>query len=83
MLPYLDLLLAAWVMLTIHFQELHGIEGDRKSNRRTLVLSVKSGSLKRLRQITTGIIVTLVFRFGVSAVVHYKLYGATGLLITA
>lgn len=78
---YLDLLLAAWVMLTIQVQGFHDKEGNRKSNRRTPLLSLKPGSLKRLRKVTAGIIVTLAFLFGVSAMVHFKnVHGATVLV---
>lgn len=51
------MILSLWVLGTIHIQEFHDIDGDRKINRKTLpVLCSSAPSMKMLRGITAGLI---------------------------
>ncbi|PYH29648.1 UbiA family prenyltransferase [Aspergillus neoniger CBS 115656] len=55
--PKVDVILSLWVLGTIHIQEFHDIDGDRKIKRRTLpVLCSSASSMKMLRGITAGLI---------------------------
>lgn len=57
--PDLDSLLALYFMMTIHLQEFHDMEGDRKIGRRTLPLSVRPSSIKRVRQLSAAVMVAI------------------------
>jgi 4-hydroxybenzoate polyprenyltransferase len=54
----IDLIIFAWLMATIHLQEFHDLEGDRKSDRKTLPMLLSSRSLKALRAGTSLFIIT-------------------------
>ncbi|PYI04659.1 hypothetical protein BO78DRAFT_449314 [Aspergillus sclerotiicarbonarius CBS 121057] len=56
--PKLDVILSLWVLGTIHIQEFHDIDGDRKMQRRTLPVVLSStSSMNMLRRITATLIV--------------------------
>lgn len=51
------MILSLWVLGTIHIQEFHDVDGDRKIKRKTLpVLCSSASSMKMLRGITAGLI---------------------------
>ncbi|EHK25880.1 uncharacterized protein TRIVIDRAFT_31831 [Trichoderma virens Gv29-8] len=52
-----DFIISCWFMATIHIQEFYDLEGDRKSNRKTLPMLVSSNGLKALRAGTSLFIV--------------------------
>ncbi|PWY75238.1 hypothetical protein BO94DRAFT_605564, partial [Aspergillus sclerotioniger CBS 115572] len=53
----LDIILSLWILVTIHIQEFHDIDGDRKMQRRTLpVVLSDATSMKRLRRATATLI---------------------------
>ncbi|RAH54494.1 hypothetical protein BO85DRAFT_500496 [Aspergillus piperis CBS 112811] len=55
--PKVDVILSLWVLGTIHIQEFHDMDGDRKIKRKTLpVLCSSASSMKMLRSITAGLI---------------------------
>ncbi|GKZ35384.1 hypothetical protein AbraIFM66950_006013 [Aspergillus brasiliensis] len=63
--PEVDIILSLWVLGTIHIQEFHDIDGDRKIQRQTLpVIFAGSSSMKMLR----GITASLIFAGGLVAV---------------
>mgnify|MGYP007098513259 CR=1 FL=1 len=52
-----DVILSLWVLGTIHIQEFHDVDGDRKMRRKTLpVIYSDASSMKMLRGITAGLI---------------------------
>jgi 4-hydroxybenzoate polyprenyltransferase len=52
-----DLVLSVWITFTIHLQEFHDVEGDRRSKRRTLPVVLTSGAVVKLRLVTACILV--------------------------
>ncbi|CAK38185.1 UbiA family prenyltransferase [Aspergillus niger CBS 101883] len=55
--PIVDVILSLWVLGTIHIQEFHDVDGDRKMRRKTLpVIFSDASSMKMLRGITAGLI---------------------------
>jgi 4-hydroxybenzoate polyprenyltransferase len=55
--PYLDFLFALWIMVTIHLQEFHDMNGDKLSGRRTLPLALSASSGVWLRRATATILI--------------------------
>lgn len=53
----LDAAFALWLFVTIHVQDFHDIEGDRRSGRRTLPIVLSPLQLIRLRQITAMLMI--------------------------
>ncbi|KAK7937661.1 UbiA prenyltransferase family-domain-containing protein [Apiospora aurea] len=53
----IDLAVSAWFMGTVHVQEFHDLEGDRKSDRKTLPMLLSPRGLRRLRAGTAVYIV--------------------------
>lgn len=71
----IDLSMFAWFMATVHIQEFHDLEGDRKSDRKTLPMLLSSRGLKALRAGTSFFIV--VFSSGLSFAGYRKMAGDT------
>ncbi|OTA08150.1 hypothetical protein A9Z42_0091090 [Trichoderma parareesei] len=53
----IDTIIFFWLMATIHIQEFHDLEGDRKSNRKTLPMVLSDKGLKTLRSGTSIFII--------------------------
>ncbi|OOG00288.1 hypothetical protein ASPCADRAFT_202168 [Aspergillus carbonarius ITEM 5010] len=82
----LDIILSLWVLGTIHIQEFHDIEGDRKVQRKTLPVVLSSAaSMMMLRRGTAALIVAsglgLVILGWVKCLVAFDLV-SVGLLLT-
>ena len=53
----LDLIYATWVMATIHIQDFHDVEGDRKIGRKTLPVVLEGSILETVRRGTAQFLV--------------------------
>ncbi|PWY66008.1 hypothetical protein BO70DRAFT_301959 [Aspergillus heteromorphus CBS 117.55] len=84
--PKFDLILALWDLATVHLQEFHDVDGDRKINRRTLPVILSGPGRRLLRQTTAATIVLLgcaVVRWGWKLASHCHTAGmCVGLLIS-
>ncbi|KAK8022458.1 UbiA prenyltransferase family protein [Apiospora rasikravindrae] len=69
----IDLAVSAWFMGTVHVQEFHDLEGDRKSDRKTLPMLLSPRGLRRLRAGTSVYIVA----FGTALALFGYLKGFT------
>lgn len=54
----LDILHCIWLLFTIHVQDFHDIEGDRKTGRRTLPTILHPLTMSRVRIFTTAVLVS-------------------------
>lgn len=77
-----DFFLALWSFLTIHVQEFHDMEGDRKTDRRTLPLVIAQTSLPLLRRITAFLLVaSSTIIVGVNFDNHYQTWSKWGFVL--
>ena len=53
----LDLIYATWVLATIHIQDFHDVEGDRKIGRKTLPVVLEGSTLETVRRGTAQFLV--------------------------
>ena len=54
---FLDLIYAMWILSTIHIQDFHDVEGDRKVGRKTLPLVLEASTLLLVRHVTAQFLV--------------------------
>ncbi|KAJ5203203.1 hypothetical protein N7449_005282 [Penicillium cf. viridicatum] len=73
----LDVVNAALAMVTVHVQEFHDVEGDRKSGRRTLPLLLSEKGVVVLRQVTATI---FIISSGIILIWGFNICPAGGLL---
>jgi 4-hydroxybenzoate polyprenyltransferase len=52
-----DFFLTLWLLLTIHLQELHDVEGDRLMKRRTLPIILSARGIRNLRMATAAFLI--------------------------
>jgi 4-hydroxybenzoate polyprenyltransferase len=52
-----DLIYATWILATIHIQDFHDVEGDRKIGRKTLPVVLKGSTLEMVRRGTAQFLV--------------------------
>ncbi|RAK98514.1 UbiA family prenyltransferase, partial [Aspergillus ibericus CBS 121593] len=55
--PKIDIILSLWVLSTIHIQEFHDVDGDRKIGRRTLPVVCTGSGMRVLRWVTAALII--------------------------
>jgi 4-hydroxybenzoate polyprenyltransferase len=63
----LDVVYALWILATIHIQDFHDVEGDRKVGRKTLPIALEGSTLVLVRNATAQFLVlfaTLAAIFG-------------------
>lgn len=53
----LDVIFAIWIQATIHIQDFHDVEGDRKAGRKTLPVVLEESTLVLVRHVTAQFLV--------------------------
>lgn len=54
----LDTIYTIWILATIHIQDFHDVEGDRKVGRRTLPIALEGSTLVWVRRVTAEFLVS-------------------------